>query len=71
VLTIEQKIQRLQGLGGSDIASLFYKELDKVYKTPYELWEEKCLGRIEGYDDLSAGNKQKIADIINARGVSK
>ena len=41
MLTEEQKILRLQGLGGSDIAIVAGLS---EYSTPFELWEEKALG---------------------------
>lgn len=41
MLTEEQKILRLQGLGGSDVAVVCGLS---EYTTPFELWEEKALG---------------------------
>jgi len=48
MLTAEQKAERMQGIGGSDAATVLGFN---PYKTPYELWAEKT-GKVEP-DDLS------------------
>lgn len=68
MLTEEQKILRLQGLGGSDIAAVFGIS---PYRTPYELWEEKAMGYInhEDNEDLAFRSylEPAVADMYRHR----